>query len=209
MWEITKPSESNLIDVKEFGKRFQEWVKTHGELIQELGKIPVENKISWGSIFEQNAQKYTNNPAIKFEDTILTYKVFNEKVNQYANYFISLGLKKGDVVKVLIKNRIEFLLVYTANAKIGAISSLINTDLRKKSLAYSLNLTPGKIIVIGEGCFDAFNKIKSEINLSDVKQLCFIHDGGEMDLPEGFTDLPQAVINFSVENPSTTNDVKT
>lgn len=207
--EISEPIGSNLIDVKEFGKRFQEWVKTHGEFIQELGKIPIENKISWGSILEQNAQKYPGNPAIKFEDTILTYKDFNEKVNQYANYFISLGLKRGDVVKVLIKNRIELLLVYTANSKIGATSSLINTDLRKKTLVYSLNLTPGKIVVIGEECFDDFNEIKSDINLSDVKQLCFIRDNGEMALPEGFTDLAQAVIDFSVDNPSTTNNVKT
>jgi len=209
MLEISKSSESDLIDAKEFNKRFQEWVKQYTTLIQEIGQISVENKISWGSILEENAQKFSNNPAIKFEDTVLTYKDFNEKVNQYANYFISLGLKKGDVVKVLIKNRIELLLVYTANAKIGAISSLINTDLRKKTLVYSLNLTPGKIIVIGEECFDVFNKIKSDINLSDAKQLCFIQDSCEMILPEGFTDLPQAVLDFPVDNPSATNDVKT
>ncbi len=208
MLEMPKQGESDLIDGKEFGKRFQEWTKKHAKLIQELGQISAENKTSWGSILEQNAQKFSDNPAIKFEDKILTYKEFNEKVNQYANYFISLGLKKGDVVKVLIKNRIELLLVYTANAKIGTISSLINTDLRKKTLVYSLNLTPGKIIVIGEECFETFNEIKSDINLSDAKQLCFIQDSGEMSLPEGFTDLPQAVLNLPVDNPSTTNDIK-
>ncbi|MCK4284628.1 MAG: long-chain-acyl-CoA synthetase [Candidatus Lokiarchaeota archaeon] len=208
MLETPKPSESDLIDGKEFGKRFQEWTKKHAKLIEELGQIFAENKISWGSILEQNAQKFSDNPAIKFEDKVLTYKEFNEKVNQYANYFISLGLKKGDVVKVLIKNRIELLLVYTANAKIGAISSLINTDLRKKTLVYSLNLTSGKIIIIGEECYETFHEIKSDINLSDAKQLCFIHDTGEMNLPEGYSDLPQAVLKLPVDNPLTTNDVK-
>lgn len=209
MLDTTKQEESNLIDVPEFNKRFQEFAKTHGGFVQELVNISVENKISWGSILEENAIKYANKTAIKFENTTLTYQIFNEKVNQYANYFISLGLKKGDVVKVLIENRVEFLLVYTANAKIGVISSLINTDLRKKSLVHSLNLTPGKLIIIGEECFDVFNEIKADIILSDVQQLCFIHDSGETDLPEGFIDLPETVKNLPTDNPSTTNDVKT
>ncbi len=207
MLDISKQNNSDLIDSEEFNKRFLEWTKKHAPLILEIGKISAENKTSWGSILEKNAVEFPNNPAIKFEDNVLTYQEFNDKVNQYANYFISLGLKKGDVVKVLVKNRIELLLLYSANAKIGSISSLINTDLRKKTLVYSLNLTPGKIIVVGEECFDTFNEIKSDINLSDAKQLCFVHDSGEMDLPEGFTDLPKAVLNLPVENPTTTTSI--
>ena len=209
MLDTPKQDESNLIDVKEFNKRFREWTEKYGKRVADIEKIPTENKVSWGSLVEENAQKYPHNTAIKFDDTTLTYKEFNELVNQYANYFISLGLKRGDVVKVLIKNRIEFLLVYTANAKIGATSSLINTDLLKKTLVYSLNLTPGKIVVVGEECFDAFNNVKSDLNLSDAQKLCFIPDQGVMTLPEDFIDLPLAVKDFPVENPSTTVDVKT
>ena len=153
MAESPNQDKSNLIDVKEFGKRFAEWSKKHGQELLDLEKIAEENKMSWGLCVEDIAQQYPDNIAVKFEDNVLTYKEFNELVNQYAHYFISLGLKKGDVVKVFIKNRVEFLLVYTANAKIGAISSLINTDIRKKTLVYSINLTPGKIVVVGEECF--------------------------------------------------------
>ncbi|MFX0164781.1 MAG: long-chain-acyl-CoA synthetase [Candidatus Hodarchaeota archaeon] len=208
MLEESKSEDSNFIDVKEFNKRFQEWAKKYGPLLLELGKLGTEDKLSWGLILEENAQKYPDNPAIKFEDIILTYKEFNDMVNQYANYFISLGLKKGDVAKVLIKNRIEFLVLYSANAKIGAISSLINTDLRKKTLVYSLNLTPGKIIIVGEECSDTFNMVKSDVNLSDVNQLCFVYDSGEMKLPEGFIDLLQTVKNFPTSNPNTTTNVE-
>jgi citronellyl-CoA synthetase len=209
MSEIKKPTDPNLIDVQEYNKRFLEWSKKHVETLQKLAKIAIENTLSWGAILEENAVKYPENHAIKFEDKVLTYKEFNEKVNQYANYFISLGLKRKDVVKVLIKNRIELLLVYTANAKLGVISSLINTDLRKQTLIHSLNLTPGKLIIIGEECYEAYESIKSEINVSDIEQRLFIHDSGEMDLPEGFIDLTKKVTNFSVDNPLTTKEVKT
>ncbi len=209
MLETPEREDSNLIDVKEFSQRLTAWTKKHADIILELGKRLAENNITWGSCVEENAQQYTNKIAIKFEDTTLTYKEFNELVNQYANYFISIGLKKNDVVKVLIKNRLEFLLVYTANAKIGAISSLINTDLRKQTLVYSLNHTPGKIVVVGEECFEVFNNVKTELNLSDAKKLCYIPDSRDLPLPEGFIDLPQVVNNFPVDNPSTTANVQT
>jgi citronellyl-CoA synthetase len=209
MLEVSKQEESNLIDVDEFNKRFKAWTEKHRETIAKLEKIGSENKISWGSLVEENAQKYPNNPAIKFEDITLTYKEFNELVNKYVNYFISIGLKKGDVAKVLIKNRLEFLLVYTANAKIGVISSLINTDLRKKTLIHCMNLTSGKVIIIGEECYSAFSDVRSSLNLSDAQNLCFIPDLKEIDVPNGFIDLPQTIKKFPVGNPSTTVDVHT
>ncbi len=207
--ESSKPDNSNLIDVKEFGKRIAEWAKKHGAFLQKFGEISAKNGISWGSLVEENAVKYPNAIAIKFEEITITYKEFNEKVNQYTNYFISLGLKKGDISKVLIKNRIEFLLVYTANAKIGVISSLINTDLRKKTLEHCLNLTPGKMIIIGEECFDAFRDVQSSLNLTDAQNLCYIPDYNKQMTPEGLINLPQIIKSYSTDNPSTTKDVKT
>ena len=207
MLETSKQKESNLIDIKEFSRRFQERMLKYGPRIQELAQNPPADNRSWGFFVEENANQFSNNVAVKFEDTALTYKQFNELVNQYTNYFISLGLKKGDVAEVLIKNRLEFLLVYTANAKIGVISSLINTDLRQKPLIHCLNLTPGKIIIIGEECYNAFRKVRSKLNLVDSAKFCFIPDYGDMDIPEGFIALPSAVKDFPKENPSTTAEI--
>ncbi|MFW9822988.1 MAG: long-chain-acyl-CoA synthetase [Candidatus Thorarchaeota archaeon] len=207
MLEVSKSNDSNLIDVNEFNKRLQEWGKNHAQLLLKIAQMAADRNFSWGYFLEEIATKYPANPAIKFEDEMLTYKEFNKTVNRYAHYFLSLGLKKGDVAKVLVKNRIELLLVYSANAKIGVISSLINTDLRKKTLVYSLNLTPGKIIIVGEECYETFEDIKSEINLSDAIQICFIRDSSEMDLPEGFINLPEAVLSLPTDNPQTTKSI--
>ena len=106
-------------------------------------------------------------------------------------------------------NRTELLIIYTAMAKIGAINSMINNELREKSLIYCLNLTPGKIIVVGEECFEPFNDVRSSLNLIDTEKLCFVPDRGLISLPEGFIDLPSVVKSFSVDNPLTTGNVKT
>jgi len=185
------------------------FLRKHGNNIVGLTSAIEENKTSWGQLVETNAVTYADNIAIKFEDITLTYKEFNEWVNRYAHFFLSLGLKKGDVVELMMTNRPEYLMIVYAVGKIGAITSLINIDLREMSLAHCLKLTPGKFIIVGENCYESFNAVQSDLDLSQDQILYFLPDQGLIPIPEGFVDLSQEVKNFPVDNPLTTADVKT
>jgi len=207
MFEKSHSSNLNLIDDGEFKRRYKKKSRLVRKVIIDIFNMRDKNKISWGSIIEKNAEKYSNNIAVKFEDTLLTYKQFNEGVNQYAHYFISIGMKKGDVVELLVPNRTEFLIIVAATAKIGAIASLINIDLREKSLLHCLNLTPARFIIIDEGCLEAFNNIKANFNMTQDQKLFFLPDQGKIPIPNGFVDLMGIVREFPTENPSTTNYV--
>jgi citronellyl-CoA synthetase len=203
------PDNSNIIDKREYRKRRKVLFDKHNQLIQEILDLPFENKISWGTIVEKDAVIYPNNIAIKFENTTQTYKQFNELVNQYSNYFLSLGLKKGDIVEVLITNRTELLIIITAISKIGAISSLINTSLVGESLIYAINLTPEKFIIVGSELIEPFIYVKSRLKLNEDQKLFFLPDNDSTSIPDGFLDLSRIIINFPVSNPSTTSSVKT
>lgn len=209
MLDVSKTKQLDLIDKKEYRKRRRILYKKHGQLLTDVMKLGFENKTSWGTIVENCAEKYSDNIAIKFEDITLTYKEFNELVNRYAHYFISLGLKKGDVIELFMTNRPEFLIIFAAIGKIGAINSLINTEMRKKTLVYCLKLTPGKLIIVGSELIDAFNNVKSELNLTENQKLLFSPDVDSKSVPDGFIDLSQAIKDFPTQNPSTTNNVKT
>jgi len=207
--ETPKPKESDLIDKREYRKRRMRKFRKHGNLLKEIMDFGFENKVSFGTIVEKNAEKYSDNVALKFEDITFTYKEFNELVNRYAHYFISLGLKKGDVVEIFLTNRPELLIIFTAIGKIGAINSMINTEIREKTLAYCLNLTPGKCIIVGSELIDAFTNVKSELNLSEEQKLLFSPDRKSMSVPEDFIDLSKVIKDFPTHNPSTTDNVKT
>ncbi|MHA1255940.1 MAG: long-chain-acyl-CoA synthetase [Promethearchaeota archaeon] len=209
MSENQKLKKNDLIDRKEYRKRRMRKFRKHGEILQKIMNFGFENKISWGRIVESSTQKYPNNVALKFEDITFTYKEFNEIVNQYAHYFISLGLKKGDVIELFMTNRPEFLFIFTAASKIGAINSLINTELRGKSLEYCLKLTSGRMYIVGSELIDAFNNVKSTLNLSEDQNLLLSFDNDSKSIPNDFIDLSQAIKNFPTHNPSTTNDIKT
>ncbi|MFX1573732.1 MAG: long-chain-acyl-CoA synthetase [Promethearchaeota archaeon] len=209
MLEIPRQKEKDLIDRREFRKRRLNVYKKHDPTFQKILEVDSEKKISWGTIIETSAQKYPENVALKFEDIMYTYKEFNEHVNQYAHYFISLGLKKGDVVEIFMTNRPEFLSIFTAISKIGAISSLINTELRERTLVYCLKLTPGKFIIVGSELIDIFTDVKSELDLSKEQTLLFSPDRDSILIPDDFIDLSKAIKDFPTYNPSTTINVKT
>lgn len=200
---------SCIIDKREYRKRRKALFSKHNDLIRKILDAPFENKISWGSIVEDCAQKFHDKIAIKFEGRVLTYKEFNELVNKHANYFISLGLKKGDIVEVFMTNRTELLVIITAVSKIGAISSIINSTLVGKSLSHALNKTPGKFIIVGSELLDLFNSVKNNLDFSKDQQHFICPDNELASIPRKFSNLNQVVEDFPVINPSTTSSVRT
>ncbi|CAB1081190.1 hypothetical protein D1AOALGA4SA_8847 [Olavius algarvensis Delta 1 endosymbiont] len=112
---------------------------------RQVANIKTANRESWGSMLEDNAAKFPANPAVKSAEAQLSWREYNEAVNRCANHFIAKGLKKLDVVCIFMENRPELLIVYSAMAKIGAVNSMINTNLRQESLRHCLSLHPAKV----------------------------------------------------------------
>lgn len=192
-----------------FGLLSVHWrINSFIEAVQEYGEIGPEKNISLGKIIEVNANQYPQNIAIKYEDREYTYQQFNEWVNKYANHFISLGIQQGEVINVMLENRPEILFVIAAMSKIGAIASLINTRQRAATLTHSLTISDVRFYVIGEELFDAFQEVKSNLNLNEKHKLYFVVDRGEMSIPEGYIDLIEATSNQNSDNPSSTLKMK-
>ncbi len=194
------------IERREFRKRHKEFMKNNFHMMEGLLNLNRERKSSFGTVIESNAEQFADKVAIRFEGKQLTYKEFNELVNKYAHYFLSLGVKKGDIVDILMGNRIEYVVLVGAVAKIGAVGSLINSDLREKSLTHCIKITLGKVIVVGEECFEAFDSIKDDLGLVD-QILCFSPDSGTMSCPDGYIDLSLALKEFPITNPSPIADI--
>jgi citronellyl-CoA synthetase len=181
---------------------------TISRIIKHLYNISVEDRESWGSMLEENADKFPNNTAIKSEENWLTYREYNEAVNQYANYFISQGLKKGGVAVVFLENRPELLIVYSAMAKIGVINSMISTNLRQDSLKHCLTLHPADVFIVGEEVLEAFEEVKDNLKLLPHQKIYFVPDKGKKPTPDGLIDLNEVVKKYPVINPSTTAQVR-
>ena len=171
-------------------------------------KTGPDDNVSLGKFLEYNAERYSSNPAMYYEDIMYTYKEFNEIINQYANYLLSLGVTKGEVINIFVENRPELLFLIAAMSKIGTIGALINTKQRSSVLLHSLTLNPVRIYIIGEELIDPFNEIKSELGLTGKEKLFFLKDKCKIDIPEDFVDLQEEVKDKSRENPSIKTEIK-
>lgn len=124
----------------------------------------VESEVSIGNIFEETVQKFPKQPCIYYLDRKWTYHEFDEWCNRLANHFVAIGIKKGDVVAVLLENRPELLAVSMALSKIGGIAALLNTAQRNKPLVHSIHLANPKLLLIDSNLIDSYNEIKNTLN---------------------------------------------
>lgn len=78
------------------------------------------------SILEQKVSAHPNRPFLLFQDqdgpvSTYSYLQFDQMVNRTANMLLNLGVGKGDRVHLHLVNCPEFLFLWFATAKIGAI----------------------------------------------------------------------------------------
>ena len=177
------------------------------EGLKYLRKTDQEEKLSIGSYIERNAEEYPHFPAVLYENQSFSHSTFNAWVNRYANYLASEGIRKGDVVVVLLENRPEVLVSVGALAKLGAVASLINTNQRREALIHSIELSHPRAYIVGEELYPAFSEVLGDIPRENAP-LFFLPDTGKMAVPDDFTDLNAVSDRASSDNPLTTGRVK-
>jgi acyl-CoA synthetase (AMP-forming)/AMP-acid ligase II len=201
---------TSIINKREFRKRRRQLINKHGDVLQDILDLPFDNERSWGLLLEDQAKKIPENIAVKYEDKEITYKDFNKRTNQYANYFLSLGIKKDDIIEIFMPNKPDLLMIISALSKIGGVSSLINTDLRGRSLIHSFETIPGKFIIIDPQLLEPFLNIKSNLNISSTQKIFYISPTkSSFSIPKDFINLSKEIRKFSEQNPKNTVDVKT
>lgn len=70
--------------------------------------------------------------------------------NELANVFYKAGYGKGDVVALMMQNCPEYVCTWLGLAKLGVVSSLINTNLRLSVLAHCINISSAKAIIFSK-----------------------------------------------------------
>ena len=122
-------------------KKFISTTEDEGGRLQKL-KFKNEDKFNFAfDIVDQIARKYPDKLAMIHIDRDLnerkfTFKDIKDQSNQTANYFKSLGIKKGDRVMLVLKRHYEFWLSILALHKLGAIAIPATNQLQEHDFTY-------------------------------------------------------------------------
>ncbi len=79
----------------------------------------------------------------------ITWKVFDEKANRFANLLIERGVEKGDKVAILLMNCLEWLPIYFGILKTGAIAVPLNFRYTSAEIEYCINQADVNVLVFG------------------------------------------------------------
>lgn len=79
----------------------------------------------------------------------ITWAVFDEKANRFANMLLSRGVKKGDKVAILMYNCLEWLPIYFGILKTGAIAVPFNFRYDADEILYCTELAEVDILLFG------------------------------------------------------------
>lgn len=83
----------------------------------------------------------------KGEEATFTFADIRAQSNRTANFLVSLGIKKGDAVMLILKRRYEFWFFLLALHKIGAIGIPATHLLKTKDIIYRNNAASIKMVV--------------------------------------------------------------
>ena len=76
-----------------------------------------------------------------------TFRNMKDASNQTANYFKSLGIKKGDKVMLILKRHYQFWFAMLALHKLGAVAIPASNQLKEHDMTYRLNKAGIKMVV--------------------------------------------------------------
>lgn len=79
----------------------------------------------------------------------ITWNVFDEKANRFANYLIGRGVKRGDKVGILMMNCLEWLPIYFGVLKTGALAVPFNFRYSADEILYCAQLAEVDVLVFG------------------------------------------------------------
>ena len=79
----------------------------------------------------------------------ITWQIFNEKANRFANLLLERGIKKGDKVAILLMNCLEWLPIYFGILKTGALAVPLNYRYTSDEIDYCVGLAEADVLVFG------------------------------------------------------------
>ncbi|MRG84879.1 ATP-dependent acyl-CoA ligase [Salinibacillus xinjiangensis] len=127
-----------------------------------------------GTELEQLAHESPDLKWLYYQDDIYTLSEISIKATKAANLFLSLGVKKGDKVALLLSNSPEYIFAWFGLAKIGAVMVPINTSTKGEMLSYIINHSDAVLAIVEDQFFMEYQsiyptleKVQNTIVLSD------------------------------------------
>ncbi|WP_333590610.1 long-chain-acyl-CoA synthetase [Brevundimonas sp.] len=134
-------------------KRDLRFVAGLRRLLKRIKPIELDSDVLVPDDFEEAVDKFPDNVAVEDEQRSLTYRELDALANRYGHWAKGRGLRRGEVIALVMMNRAEYLAAWLGFSKVGIATALINTNLSGQALAHCLTISGAFNVVADEDCW--------------------------------------------------------
>jgi fatty-acyl-CoA synthase len=145
-------------------------------------------------------------PAMTFEGHTVTYAELEAVANRFAHWAKSINLRRGQVVALLMPNRIEYFAAWYGLSKIGVVSALINNNLTGASLAHCLTISGASHCIADLETSPAFEAVRDQLERPMQQWVLGQAQGDQRDLSQALKSCSQLPPDRSVREGMTARD---
>lgn len=102
--------------------------------------------MNWATVIEHHADRYPDKVAVEFEGDAVTYSQLLSRLRALADGMEKSGLRRGDVIALMLQNGSTFIELFLAACHLGAVAMPINTRLTASEVSYLVDDSGARLI---------------------------------------------------------------
>lgn len=150
----------------------------------------------WNETVQDNLdQPFLEYISVQDQVSVYTYREFDHLVKQAANFFLSLGIRKGELVALHLHNSPQYMYCWLALAQIGAVSVPLNEHYQIAESRYVLEACDIHRIIVESRSACCYLAHAGELGLHTIIQV----DGssqGAYDLSSEMKAQPDSLLEY-------------
>lgn len=112
--------------------------------------LPLE-PITVGQMLRRTAARVPLRPALEYRGTVWSYAELDRTVDLFARRLLGWGVRRGDHLGIWCEAEPNAIFLLYAAVRIGAVATLLNTELQRPELKQLLGRTDVAYLAIGDG----------------------------------------------------------
>jgi long-chain acyl-CoA synthetase len=143
--------------------------------------------IPYDHLLRMAAERNPDRPAIVYHDLMLVYREVVSMVNSIANSLLELGIRKGDRICLCTGNRPESTITLNAASTIGAVITPMNPLYKEREMAYQLENSEARAILIRPEMLPLLQRVLSQESLPNLKHIIVLGEHVPESMPGALT----------------------
>ncbi len=144
-------------------------------------------KITLGHFFEQQRSKYASEKLIYYLGSWMTYEEVGRAIDMVATKLHDIGLKKGDVMALLMPNNPSYVIFWYACNKLGIIPTGINPTYKPIEILHHIETTKPKAMIVLDAMYNLL--VKPIIDKTEIEHIVYTGVADLVSGPKSFSEF--------------------